>query len=153
MLIILDVLLILLLLLLLLLFLLLLSLLSLIKVWDSLLHYTARHFKDIQSVVEENWMKILHSIIVSRVSKISNNNTLIQLYLNLKTRQSVHQMIIDTITFHGSKALAKELESKKVRKNKNGILIIVVSPLIYYSLLGGTTFGTLHLQKKFLMVS
>ena len=94
----------------------------LIKVWDSLLHYTARHLNDIQSVVKENWMKILHSIIVSRVSKISNNDVLIQLYLNLKTRQSVHQMIIDTITIHGSKALAKELESKKVRKNKNGIL-------------------------------
>ncbi len=106
-----------------------------------MIQYTEQQFNDIQTVVKDNWLNIIRSIIDSRVSKISNSDVTIQLFLNTSQRR-VHLLISDVITIHGSKALGKELESKKVK-----IIIIIVITMnticffsLMYSLVGWTIF-------------
>ena len=86
------------------------------KVWDSLLQYTENSCKSV--VMKDDWTNILKTVIESRVSKISDNKVVIQLFLNLeKSHAKLHQIIDDAITSQVIKPLEQQFKSDQVCYN------------------------------------
>ncbi len=103
-----------------------------------MIQYTKQQFNDIQTVVNDNWLNIIRSILMTRVSKISNNEIIIQLFLNLEDRSNLHPLIIEVITSLAIKPLEEQFASNNVGRDCIIIILILSIVLMFDSLLGGT---------------